>query len=275
MTTDLTERELTPRLSTQALGRHAVFLETVDSTNTVAMQRAHEGAVHGTLVVANHQTAGRGRLGRTWISPPHSNLYASAVLRYTIPASTLAEWLSWVPLLTAMGLADAIEQVTGVVVGLKWPNDLFIHDRKLGGILCESGGRERGAPHVIVGFGLNVNVTQADFPADLQTLATSLHLETGRTWDRPQLLAAILIHLEQTYTVFLEEDRASLLTRYQQRCVSLGRRVQVLYANGDSFTGVAQAISPDGALQVLRSEPLGAEPSPLVEVRAGDILHLR
>src|SRR4029079_3918814 len=130
-------------LGTRSLGRRVELYERLESTNRVAVALGQAGLAHGTLVLADAQTAGRGRMARSWFSPSGVNLYGSLVIRTTIDAPRLAALLSWLPLMAALGAAEAIDIVSTVPIAVKWPNDLLINERKVGGILCESGASAR------------------------------------------------------------------------------------------------------------------------------------
>ena len=149
--------------------------ESTDSTNIRAVHLAESGAPHGTVVCADSQTGGRGRLGRTWESPPGVNLYLSLLIRPTIDSREAPR----LTLVTAIALAEAVEDVAGISAALKWPNDLYIGGRKAAGILAEMSSDLDRLRHVVLGVGLNVNAAPEDFPADLQPKATSLRQETG------------------------------------------------------------------------------------------------
>ena len=148
-----------------------VYLAVTDSTNRVAMEMAENGATHGTVVVADAQTAGRGRMGRRWVSPAGKNLYVSLLLRPPVPAVDAPQ----LALVAGVALADAVEAV-GVPAALKWPNDLYCRGRKAAGILAEMASGPDGVRHVVIGVGLNVNVEEEDFPTELRGAATSLRI---------------------------------------------------------------------------------------------------
>ncbi|TKB34605.1 MAG: biotin--[acetyl-CoA-carboxylase] ligase, partial [Nitrospira sp.] len=135
----LTRNTIHCTLSTSWLGRRIELFDSIPSTNREAVRLAQANVEHGTVVVADCQTAGRGRLSRNWFSPPGANLYCSVILKAARPADRLTEWLSWLPLISALAAAEAIEAVSSLHVSVKWPNDLLISERKVGGILCESG----------------------------------------------------------------------------------------------------------------------------------------
>jgi BirA family biotin operon repressor/biotin-[acetyl-CoA-carboxylase] ligase len=257
------------RLRTRAFGRRLHLLDEVGSTNEQALALLQQGEPDGTTVVADRQTAGRGRQGRSWHSPPGRNLYFSVILRRRVARRQLASWLPWVPLVSALAVARAVEAGTGLRPSLKWPNDLLLGARKVGGLLCESGALSSEEPAVVVGVGLNVNQPADAFPAELRDIATSLAVEAGQSFDRATLLAALLNELEPTQDRLLGPESRSVRDEYRTRCATLGRLVQVTLAGGESLVGSAEALGDDGALVV---RPEGGE---AVEVRAADITHLR
>jgi len=270
----LTRESLAAALRTKTYGRSLHLLPQTTSTNTVAFELAQQGAPHGTLVVAEQQAAGRGRLGRQWYSPPGDNLYCSLLLRLPAPDG-LPAWLSWIPLVSAAGSARAVERVTGMLPRLKWPNDLLVGARKVGGLLCESTMSAQGTC-VVVGIGLNVNTSREAFPEDLLAIATSLAAETGRTHDRTALLAALLLELEVRLESLLAGSAEPLRREYLSLCATLDRRVRVTLTGGTIIEGVAEAIGPDGSLQVRQEVPPSAHGErKVVDIRAGDVVHLR
>src|SRR5512143_704887 len=164
-----------------------VCLAVTDSTNRVAMEMAENGAKHGTVVVADAQTAGRGRMGRRWVSPAGKNLYVSLLLRPSVPTVDAPQ----LALVAGIALADAVEEV-GVPAFLKWPNDLYCGGRKAAGILAEMASDPDGVRHVVIGVGLNVNMEETDIPSDLRDKATSLRIHAGRVFRRVDVLARLL-----------------------------------------------------------------------------------
>ncbi len=226
-----------------------VRLDTVDSTQRVAFALADDGAADGTCVVAEQQTGGRGRRGHTWEAPAGTSLLMSIVMRPRLPVAQR-------PLLSyavAVGVAEAVARVAGVAIGLKWPNDLRVQGRKLGGLLLEARGDV-----VVVGLGLNVN--QPDFPPSLEGRATSLRLLTGRVFERDRLDAAIREAIATWRARLEDEGFAPVRAAWRARADMLGRTVTV-----DGLQGVAEDIDDDGAL-VLRVGALR------YAVRAGELL---
>lgn len=263
-------------LTTRSLGRRIELHERLDSTNREAVALGQAGVEHGTLVLADAQTAGRGRMARTWFSPPGTNLYASLVIRSTVDAQRLAAWLSWLPLMAALGAAEAIEAVGSLSIGVKWPNDLLINERKVGGILCESGTATGGGPFQVVGLGINVNGAPEDFPEDLRGMATTLRHESGGYIDRNRLIAQVLQELESCLEEFLQRGRERIALAYRRRCTTIGRTVKALLADGTECIGVAKAIDLDGSLTLVQPSLKGNRAAPVVrQLRAADIVHLR
>lgn len=260
-------------LSTKAFGRTLHVLGEVTSTNSQAASLAQQGASHGTVVVAEAQTAGRGRLGRHWHSPPGKNLYCSLLLRAMPDRDRQTLWLSWIPLIAALAISRAVQVVAHLKPTVKWPNDILIGHRKLGGVLCESSGLGTSHAAVIVGIGLNVNVRPDDFPDELREMATSLAIETQHPFDRTSLLASLLSEMETRCDSFLSGAHDDILKEYVLRCGTLGRRVIVELAHGGHVDGTAESIMPDGSLRVTRTGPAGRPQT--LDIRAGDVIHLR
>jgi BirA family transcriptional regulator, biotin operon repressor / biotin---[acetyl-CoA-carboxylase] ligase len=234
-----------------------------DSTNRVALELGANGEPQGTMVLAEEQTKGRGRAGRNWHSERATGIYVTLLLRPKI-SPVLA------PLLTMMaGLCAhaAIQAQTGLLLDLKWPNDLLVNGKKLGGILTEMHAETTLVRFVIVGIGINVN--QDKFPGDLNEIATSLRLETGKSQSRLDLLARLLREFETDYNRFLREGAKSITERFTQvSSYARGKRVRV--TNGDeSYTGVTAGLSPEGLLRVQRED--GKQET----VLAGDITEIK
>jgi BirA family transcriptional regulator, biotin operon repressor / biotin---[acetyl-CoA-carboxylase] ligase len=271
----LTPDDIRSTLATKRLGRQLHLHQNLASTNSEAMSLAQQGAEDGTVVATESQTAGRGRHARTWFSPPGLNLYCSVIVRGLGEKLTLADWLSWVPLTTALAVAEAVHTVAGISLDLKWPNDLLLDDRKAGGILCESSLTGPDNPVVVIGIGLNVNMSQDLFPDELRPIAASLFESTHRPVDRNRLLAQLLQDLEESLDELRAHGPSRLLQAYQRRCTTLGRQVRVDLGGGEELLGTAVAITADGALQVSPSADAAGMGKPLLEVRAGDVIHVR
>jgi BirA family biotin operon repressor/biotin-[acetyl-CoA-carboxylase] ligase len=259
---------LTPGLLRQALkgslfGKRIHHFFKTDSTNRVALELGHAGEPEGALVLAEEQTAGRGRAGRSWHSERAAGIYATLLLRPQL-APVQA------PLLTMMaGLSahSAVETVTGLAVDLKWPNDLLISGKKAGGILTEMYAEPGQIRFVIVGIGLNIN--QEKFPDELSGLATSLRIETGKPQSRREVLVRLLREFESDYNRFLREGVGSVVTRFEAvSSYAKGKRVCVTKAT-ERYTGTTAGLGPEGLLQVKRDD------GQLVTVIAGDVAETR
>lgn len=234
---------LFPRLATRLpigrMGRAFHAFRTIGSTQDELRRLAEAGAVEGTVVAADHQTRGRGRRGRQWLDARGTNLLLSVLLRPEIAMARIPQ----LSLLAAVAAAEALERVTGVAVGIRWPNDLQVAERKVGGILAEAvttGGR---VAYVALGFGINVN--QTEFPPDLAIRAGSLAGEMGRILDREAILEALLLSLDRWYTRWLRDGFAPVREGWLRVSLTLGRSV-----GGPGVTGTAEDLDADGALLV-------------------------
>jgi BirA family biotin operon repressor/biotin-[acetyl-CoA-carboxylase] ligase len=242
------------------LWRSLEVVEEIGSTNAELVAAASRDALEGTVLVAEHQVAGRGRLDRVWTSPPRAGLTVSFLLRPDVPAARKG----WLPLLTGVALAESVREVSGVLPSLKWPNDLLAADgRKLAGILAETSG-----PAVVVGTGLNVSTTAAELPET----GTSLERITGGTVDRGTLLLAFLRAVERRYRrwadVLGDPVASGLAQDYLTWSSTVGSTVTVDLPDGSVLDGVAQAVDWDGRLVV-------ATPEGTVELASGDVRHVR
>jgi BirA family biotin operon repressor/biotin-[acetyl-CoA-carboxylase] ligase len=304
----LTDAALRPPLDPAALNARLVrpgglwreirVIEETGSTNAVLLGEARAGAAEGLVLVAESQTAGRGRLGRSWSSPPRAALTCSVLLR---PAGVPPPARAWLPLLTGIAVAAALRAEAGVAAGLKWPNDVLVGDRKIAGILAEAHGDA-----VVAGVGLNVTLTRAELPVPT---ATSLLLENAACLDRGRLLAAVLTELASRYTAWAAGPHAaapgagapppqspvpaspvpaspapaspvpaspvpaspvpaSLRAEYLRWCVTIGREVRVELPGGALLTGTATDVDEAGRLAV-RTGPGSTL------VGAGDVVHVR
>ncbi len=225
------------------------WFETIDSTNTKAKELAAQGAPHGTVLIADSQTGGRGRLGRRFHSPAGSGIYLSVILRPQCPASELMH----LTCATGTAMCDAVESVCGLRPGIKWTNDLVCGKRKLGGILTELSLDSSGnAAYAVVGIGINCCQKNSEFPNDIRHIATSLLIETGRPADRPQVIAAMLSALEQMPKKLLFQKEA-VMAQYRKDCITVGQDIS-LVTGDDIRHGRAVGIDSEGALLVRFSD---------------------
>lgn len=241
------KQELEQGLKTKTMGQTIYFYEETDTTNNRARELALEGAPEGTLVVAEKQTAGRGRRGKVWESPLGTGIWMSLVLRPQImPAEA-----SVLTLLCGLATAEAIEAETGLSAGIKWPNDILINGKKTVGILTEMDCEMSEVHFVIPGIGINVNT--ASFPPEIADIATSLYLECGKTVSRRRLVHKVLERLEEHYETFLRTGSfAAMLEDYRKHCITLGKEVHVL--GREPFFAEALDITPEGELLVRRAD---------------------
>jgi len=240
----LTALELRPLLNTRDLGQVLHWYEELGSTSDRAKELADAGAEHGVVVIAEAQTAGRGRCGRTWVSPARKNLYFSVVLRPDLPPARAAE----LTLVSSVAICDALRQA-GVAAGIKWPNDLLVSERKIGGILTELAAEPDQVQWVVVGVGVNVNARPEDFPEELRGEATSLLVERGQPAPRALFAAACFTALEEWIDRHAEEGFGVIRDAWRARTVTLGREV-VVKADGREIAGIAEDIDDAGALLV-------------------------
>lgn len=254
----LLPEEVLQGLKTRLFTGPVHYFETLNSTNDLAKELAAQGAPEGAVVVAETQTRGRGRLGREWNSPPGAGLYVSLVLRPMLPPMELPQ----ITLTTAVAVVRAVRRVAGLAPGIKWPNDLLINGKKLGGILTEMETESDRIRHVVVGLGLNVN--NSGFPFDLAATATSLTLAAGRTFSRVHLLQAWLEEFEELYGRFLNQGFPEILEEWKSSAVTLGKMVTVRQGPRE-ISGQALDVAPDGAL-LLRTNN-----GEMVRVTSGEI----
>jgi BirA family transcriptional regulator, biotin operon repressor / biotin---[acetyl-CoA-carboxylase] ligase len=251
---------LTNRLSGTAFARRIYHFFKIDSTNNVAMQLGEQGEPHGTVVLAEEQTAGRGRAGRKWVTEKSAGISCTVLLRPQIsPAHA--------PLLTLVaGLAarDACAEELDAAPDIRWPNDLLIRGRKFCGILTEMHAEPDRIHYAVIGIGINVNQTK--LPTELADIATSLRIESGKFHSRLQLLIRLLRHLDRYYNQFLAEGSEPILRRFAEVSTYFkGKRVKISTATG-TFSGVTAGLEPSGVLRVARDDGRGIEP-----VLSGDV----
>jgi len=239
-------REMRALLQTRRFARTVRGYQTLDSTNTTAMRWAHEGAEEGSIVIAEHQTAGRGRQGRAWEAAAGQNLMFSVVLRPALSPSRL----NVITLAASIALAETIETFTApLTTAIKWPNDILLEGYKCCGMLLESTLAGAARPLVILGIGINVN--QPDFPPALEHRATSLLLQTGRRTPRAALLSDLLGRLEQYYDGLGTKQEAAVHTAYRNRLYRLGHPITLRLTEQDHpLTGTLLGVTDTGALRL-------------------------
>lgn len=243
----------------QIVGKEILFFDTVLSTNTVALALADTHG-EGTVVVADCQEKGRGKRGRSWVSPPGVNIYLSIILRPAIAP----ERVNLLTMMSAVACSRAVHEATGLDVALKWPNDLMVSGKKLGGILTET----KITPHTVlvavVGIGINVNMDAGDFPEHIRSTATSIRLETGTLFQREGIIEKILDEMDHWYRSLQSGDSQRVIDEWRSRNDTLGRMIHVRHGSMTAM-GVAEAVDDRGLLLVRLSS------GDLLPVSTGDI----
>jgi BirA family biotin operon repressor/biotin-[acetyl-CoA-carboxylase] ligase len=246
---DLHADDLLARLGqTQVIGRDIRVFQETTSTNDVVEKLERDGVKEGVVVFAESQSRGRGRLGRSWTSPSGKGLWFSVLLRPDLRPQVATQ----LTVACAIALVRAIRALTGLELEIKWPNDILIAGKKLAGILTELNAELDRVKHLIVGIGVDVNLSAADLPADLRKIATSLKIETGKPISRPELATLILRELDADYQRITTGQFAAVATEWEAACSTIGRDVRIMI--GDRrICGRAEALDEDGAL-LLRTE---------------------
>lgn len=242
------QHELESRMDTRWAGHPVIYYDTVSSTNLQAKLSAENGAEEGTLIVADMQTAGRGRKGREWSSPPGTNLYFTLILKPDYEA----ELASVVTLVMGIAVAEGIRETCGVEAGIKWPNDIVVNGKKVCGILAEMSVEREYVHYVVIGVGINVG--EQEFPPEIAPTADSLYQECGRRVSRGELIVNVMKAFESNYRVLRNSRSFEGLTgKYNQLLVNRGRQVRVLDPKGE-FQGLARGVNDNGELLVERED---------------------
>jgi BirA family biotin operon repressor/biotin-[acetyl-CoA-carboxylase] ligase len=239
----LLPEEIKSQLNTKVLGQHIYYFNEIDSTNRYCKELGEKKAPEGTLVVAEYQEKGRGRLGRTWTSPARKGLWFSLLLRPKIAPQEASR----LTLLTAVAVAEALHKQCNLAVGIKWPNDILINGKKIGGILLEIKAEADQINYLVLGIGININVDFEEFPDDLVQIATSLSMEKGFTLSRVEILKVILEKIEEKYCQYLNMGFGPILNLWKKYNVTLGKKVTVTNWQR-TWVGWAEDIDPNGGL---------------------------
>lgn len=240
----VTPSEIKHNLKTETLGQVICYQERLDSTNNKAKALAREGAKEGLLVITDHQTQGKGRLGRVWESPAGTGIWMSLVLRPNI----LPQHASQLTLVAGLSMCETIQEVTGLEAKIKWPNDIVVNGKKVCGILTEMSAEIEGINYIILGIGVNVNM--AYFSEELP-YASSLALEGKREYSRKEIIKRFLEKFEDDYYNYkLKPDLAVIMERYEKSCISLHKKVKLLMRN-EEIIAKATGITKDGGLLVV------------------------
>ncbi len=260
MMTDINVKTLLGLLSGCSIGKEIFFFQELGSTNLKAADLARCGAQEGTLIIADTQTAGKGRLGRAWYSPPTSNLYASFILRPDVELAVASR----ITLAAGLAVAETMRSYCGEEVSLKWPNDVLIHGLKACGILTEMKYVSTRVEFIIVGIGVNINMHRADFDEDLRDRATSLLEETGSPIDRMEFIVRLCHRFQHWYGVYLTGDFAAIRDRWIILSGMIGKQVLVTYGN-QIEKGKVIGMDEKGSLLILNQSDV------VKEIMAGDV----
>jgi len=261
---DWNEELLKNRLAGKLIGHKLYYYPEIGSTNDEAYRLGLEGAPEGTVVIADMQTKGKGRLQRVWHSPAGINLYTSIILRPQIKTAAAPQ----ISLVAGVAVTELLGQFCPGRVELKWPNDVLINGKKICGILAQMKTEADQIDFVVVGIGMNVNIRQDQFPADITDIATSLWAETGREISREDLIISLYEIFAKWYKKLLQDGFASIKERWLHYAAMIGRNVQISYFN-ETLTGKALGIDDSGALILFDSH------GKTINITAGDATILK
>lgn len=241
----MTEAEIKSLMHTEWVAKEVLYFDTIDSTNTKAQELAEKGYPSGTLVVADKQESGKGRRGRSWVSPSGTGIFMTLMIKPDINPNNA----SMLTLVAALAVAKAITSVTGEEVMIKWPNDIVVNGKKVCGILTEMNAQFDYINHIVVGIGINVH--NESFPEEISQMASSLMIEAGgKRFHRAQIIAETMSYFEQYYDTFLKtQDLSALVREYDELLVNRNKSVRVLDPK-EPFDGKAMGITPKGELIV-------------------------
>jgi BirA family biotin operon repressor/biotin-[acetyl-CoA-carboxylase] ligase len=255
--------EVSPLLKSKCIGKSYVYLESVDSTSSYLASMGPDKAVHGAVVAADRQTAGRGRMQNTWYSPPGTNLYFSILLRPEIVPLKAPQ----LALVTAAALMKVFnQQYPGLHPAVKWPNDILVQARKLAGILCEMQTEEDRVSRVIIGIGINVNSQSESYPLELRERVISLRDATGETSSRQVLIVSILAEFEKCYELWLLQGLSPFMKILENNSATRDCEIIAVMQNRE-VSGIARGISDEGYLML-------ETPDGLIQLPAGEV-HLK
>lgn len=241
----MTEAEIKSLMHTEWVAKEVLYFDTIDSTNTKAQELAEKGYPSGTLVVADKQESGKGRRGRSWVSPSGTGIFMTLMIKPDINSNNA----SMLTLVAALAVAKAITSVTGEEALIKWPNDIVVNSKKVCGILTEMNAQFDYINHIVVGIGINVH--NESFPEEISQMASSLMIEAGgKRFHRAQIIAETMAYFEQYYDTFLKtQDLSALVREYDELLVNMNKAVRVLDPK-EPFDGKAMGITPKGELIV-------------------------
>jgi BirA family transcriptional regulator, biotin operon repressor / biotin---[acetyl-CoA-carboxylase] ligase len=241
----ITADEIRLGLKTNFIGKNIHYEDSVESTQKIAHRLAYEDVPEGTVVIAEEQISGRGRMDRKWHSPKYTGIWMSLILRPNIPLPKAPQ----LTLLTAVSVVQAIEDLTGLIPEIKWPNDILLNGKKITGILTELQAESDRIHSIIIGMGINVNQKLTDFPLDLQKIASSLLIEKGTEISRASLIKGIFTQFEKMYLLYLKEGFLPIKLLWESYAISIGKQIKARTLMG-TIEGKALGITEEGVLRI-------------------------
>ncbi len=241
----VTPEQILPKLNTKQLGRNIDYYTSCTSTQIIAADKARQGASHGTVIISEEQTAGKGRLERSWDSTANKGIWMSVIIRPTISPEFAAQFT----LVSAVAITQAIQEVTNLTPQIKWPNDILINGKKVTGILTELQAEMDIVHSIIIGIGVNVNQELSAFDESIQNIATSLKMENGEEVDRSLLVAKILYYLEKYGDLYVEKGFEPIKILWESHNCTIGKRIRATMLR-ETLEGVALGITKDGVLEL-------------------------
>lgn len=255
----ISEQELRSLFHTEWLGSRILYFDSIDSTNNELKRQAESGVHHGLLAVAEEQTAGRGRRGHTWVSPPGTGIWFSVLLKPDIAPDKA----SMLTLVAAMAVSRAIKEVTGLESQIKWPNDIVVNKKKVCGMLTELSAEMSCINYVVIGIGINANMKE--FPEDIKETASSLYIESGRQVKRAAVIEAVARYFEKYYAEFIKAgDLSTIMDEYNEMLANAGKQVRII-TNDSEQIYTAIGINPQGGLVVKDDK------GEMSEIRSGEV----
>ncbi|MCS7163834.1 MAG: biotin--[acetyl-CoA-carboxylase] ligase [Thermodesulfovibrio sp.] len=249
---------------TLEIGKEILVYDEVESTNSKANELLNLGYPSGTVIIADTQTKGKGRLGRKWISPPGKNIYMSIALQPNIPP----KYSTLLTLTSAVACTTALRRNTDVPVMIKWPNDMLVNDKKIGGILTEMKIEGEKIKSAIVGIGINLNMTEEDIPEDIKDIASSLRIYKGEDFPRNIIIVEIIKEFDRWYQLLEKNQRKTIIDRWMQLSDTIGRQVKIVLSDKE-LIAIAEAIDEEGRLIVKLQD------GTYEKISAGDVTLLR
>ena len=237
--------EVYRHLDTNSIVKEIIYQDTIDSTNSFAFKLAVGGKPEGTCVVAEAQKTGKGRLNRVWFSPPGENLYLSIILKPPVHPARVYP----ITFLSSLAVYDTIKRVTGIIPTLKWPNDVLIHGKKVCGTLLEISTEADMVRFIVVGIGFNINMKEKEIDEPIKNKATSLHIETKKTYERASVCGILLSNLDKYYSIFRKNGEQEICSIWEKTAQTKGKYLEINQM-GEVYKGISEGIDTSGAMLI-------------------------